>query len=561
MSGTIAWQNYRFAADRALHTALIIRESAVARHAAVVEGAQQMLATLSKQPELLGADAESCGTLLASVMALTVQGYANIFATGADGRVRCSAVRGGPGGDVTALDFSGTAWFAEVARRRSFVLGQVERGPVTNRFVLLAAYPILQDGRFLGVVAAGLPVDAVVPDMAATPPGGRVAVWLFNAARMELPGSTGAAGEAPPPEILSQLLADPESQAQTRSVAGIPYAYAASSLPGGISLLVGYRATAEIARARQIFTSRILELGLLLAAGLLAVAIGADLGVVRPIRRLTWAVEAWRLGGAYAPAIGRGVPEEVASLAGAFGLATASLTEQEQRLQASLEQQELLMQEIHHRVKNNLQIVASLLNLQASRIRVPEARAEFQSARDRVRALATLHRHLYVQGELHTINMAHFLDELCGQLFQAMGEEPGGRIALLIEAPELQMSSDQAVPLSLIVTEAVSNALKYAFPAGRHGHVLVRLTLDRGSAGEEIAELEIHDDGIGIPAGRAETETGTRDGLGIQLIRGFARQLGATLEVEQDESTGTRYVVRVPLRRTRPAEEEVAAAK
>ena len=129
------------------------------------------------------------------------------------------------------------------------------------------------------------------------------------------------------------------------------------------------------------------------------------------------------------------------------------------------------MLEVHHRVKNNLQVIASLLNLQASRIRVPEARAEFQAARDRVRALATLHRHLYADGELHTINMRSFLAELCGQLFQAMGELEGTRIQMLIDAPELRMSSDQAVPLALIVTEAVTNSVRYAFPAGDPAHL------------------------------------------------------------------------------------------
>ena len=202
------------------------------------------------------------------------------------------------------------------------------------------------------------------------------------------------------------------------------------------------------------------------------------------------------------------------------------------------------MQEIHHRVKNNLQVVASLLNLQASRIRQPEARAEFQSARDRVRTLATLHRHLYAHGELHTINMREFLVELCSQLFQAMGEKAGERLRLEIEAPELRMSSDQAVPLALIVTEAVSNAVKYAFPGGRRGSISVYLKADH-----DHAVLEIFDDGVGIPAGRVETEAGTRDGIGIQLIRGFARQLGATLQVE--EGHGTRYKVRLPLQRKR----------
>jgi two-component sensor histidine kinase len=216
-----------------------------------------------------------------------------------------------------------------------------------------------------------------------------------------------------------------------------------------------------------------------------------------------------------------------------------------------MEQQDLLMREIHHRVKNNLQIVASLLNLQASRIRGPEARAEFASARDRVRALATLHRHLYAQGEVHTINMPVFLTELCGQLFQAMGEIEGKRITLTIEASPLQMSSDQAVPLSLIVTEAVSNALKYAFPGGRTGRVRVSLHADG-----DMAELVVEDDGVGIPAGRSESETGPRDGIGITLIRGFARQLAGDLTVEEDR--GTRYTLRIKMVRELEEAELVA---
>jgi len=281
--------------------------------------------------------------------------------------------------------------------------------------------------------------------------------------------------------------------------------------------------------------------------GLTIMAIGAVAFVSRPLARLNQRVARWRSGNGFDD-IGTGGPvsasRDLRRLIIAFRRATMMLRRQQIRLAMAVDQQELLMQEIHHRVKNNLQIVASLLNLQASRIRQPEARAEFQSARDRVRALATLHRHLYAHGEVHTINMREFLIELCGQLFQAMGEKAGERLRLEIEAPELKMSSDQAVPLALIVTEAVSNAVKYAFPGGRRGSISVHLTADL-----DHAELEIHDDGVGIPAGRVETPAGTRDGIGIQLIRGFARQLGATLHVE--EGNGTRYKVHLPLRRER----------
>ena len=280
---------------------------------------------------------------------------------------------------------------------------------------------------------------------------------------------------------------------------------------------------------------------------LIGMAAGIVFFAVRPLARLNKRVRQWRSGEVFADASALGnvsSAREFRWLNIAFRRATLTLFRQHKRLEAGVAQQELLMQEIHHRVKNNLQVVASLLNLQASRIRLPEARAEFQAARDRVRTLATLHRHLYAHGEVHTIDMREFLVELCSQLFQAMGEKAGERLRLEIEAPELKMSSDQAVPLALIVTEAVSNAVKYAFPDGRRGSIWVYLTADL-----DHAELEIRDDGVGIPAGRVETEAGTRDGIGIQLIRGFARQLGATLHVEQ--GNGTHYKIYLPLRRKR----------
>ena len=280
------------------------------------------------------------------------------------------------------------------------------------------------------------------------------------------------------------------------------------------------------------------------AAGLLLAWAGMRLTVMVHVTKLMGAVEDWRRTGTFDPPGLARLPGDLRRLATRLKRSTIVLRRQERRLADAVQQQDLVMQEIHHRVKNNLQIVASLLNLQASRIRLPEARAEFQSARDRVRALATLHRHLYAHGELHTIDMREFLTELCSQLMHAFGEPPGGRLHLAIEAPELKMSSDQAVPLSLIVTEAVSNAVKYAFPDGRPGNISVRLTTQDGTA-----ELVIRDDGVGIPAGRVQTEAGVRDGIGLQLIRGFARQLGAELRVVEDN--GTEYRVTMPLRRSK----------
>ncbi len=313
--------------------------------------------------------------------------------------------------------------------------------------------------------------------------------------------------------------------------------FAASALPLLAAALVLARWGASPSRDAMV-------VGVAFLAGLALVGTLASRAVVRPLRGLQQAVEHWRFDGTFQAGRDDLMPAEIADLSNAFGEAAKALSEHEAQLRDAAAQQELLMQEIHHRVKNNLQIVASLLNLQANRIRLPEARAEFEAARDRVRALATLHRHLYAEGGLHSINMRSFLKELCGQLFEAIGEPQGHRISLTIEAPELSMSSDQAVPLSLIVTEAVSNAIKYAFPQGRRGHIGVHV-----AAEGEVARLLIEDDGVGIETGARDNEQERREGLGIQLIRSFARQLGATLEV--DHERGTRYELAIPLRRER----------
>ena len=421
------------------------------------------------------------------------------------------------------------AWFHQALAGASPALG----GEVQSRAIIAVAAP-------QGVLAAVLPSTWFAtlghPDLEAA----KAAIWLFDA-QGRIMASDGVAAEALP--TVATLVALQHGQDATllaRSAASVPYAYAATRLSNGWQVIGAYRATAEHSKALRTLYTRLANLTALLLLGLAVTVLGADIAFGDPLRRLRLALGEWQSGGGFDVRAMESAPTELVELANSFKRATVSLREQEVELDKARERQELLMLEIHHRVKNNLQIVASLLNLQASRIRLPEVRAEFQSARDRVRALATLHRHLYSEGEIHTINMPSFLAEMCEQLFQAMGEAPGARIQLIIEAEELRLSTDQAVPLALIVTEAVTNAIKYGFPGDRPGHVTIQLAQH-----EAAIDLVIADDGVGIPPGRSQTESGTRDGIGLQLIRGFSRQLGATLTVS--EQPGTRYHIHMPL--------------
>ena len=537
LGSLMAWHNYKVTLGTSSNRAAVTGETLKAHLDQQIIDITHMLRALSAQPDLR--DPERCGTVLHMVRALDVVPLADLFMTGAQGVGQCRQA----GRGVTERSPSTT-----VATSRTVSITPLLDGDSATRQPLLRLALDTTGPGGPAQLVADMPLgwprgDLVDPNLMGPGlgSGGSTEAWLVAGTGRLLPLCTGCGwpGHAAPSGARAGMPAPGPALGR----------YLSRNVVAGMDLLVTTLPTEAESRALSVFLRRVMAIALLLALCLAGVLIGASRLIVQPLRAVTRSVTEWRRAGAFAPRLTRSTPIELRQLSRAFADATHALSAHEERLRVAESHQALLIKEIHHRVKNNLQIIASLLNLQANRIRQPEARAEFASARDRVRALATLHRHLYSDGELHTLNMRSFLIELCGQLFQAIGEKEGRRIRLEIEAPDIVMSTDQAVPLALVVTEAVSNAIKYAFPGGRSGVVSVRLAEEV----EGIAKLVIQDDGIGIPAGRAETETGIRDGLGIQLIRGFARQLGATLDVLEGEadaegrSEGTRYTLLVPL--------------
>ena len=531
----IVWQDLRRVAGSPMERARIERAASVARIAAVLDGVRQFVRGLADDPALADADVAACVTALHHALALQPDRFTALAVLDAAGGVRCAvpADRFAPAGE--------TQWLRTLRSAQPAAAATLDDGVPP---ALLVAVTKWRGTAFAGAVVGQVASGA----LAAGPPAPGSSAWLADAAGRVLPLSAAPPSGMPPsPAVVARLLASGTRIVVVSSAGGGAEAFGVTPLESNLYLLVGTWATEDMAVAQRALLWRLVGLLAVLAAGLAAVAAGASMTLVMPIKRLSAAVQSWRNGAPFDVGPRRFVPLELRQLADSFANATHALAEREQQLQRAVEQQELLMREIHHRVKNNLQIIASLLNLQASRIRLPEAKREFAAARDRIRALATLHRHLYAHGDLHTINMRSFLHELCDQLLAAIGEPPGGRIQLSIDAPALQISSDQAVPMALIVTEAVSNSAKYAFPGGRHGHIRVVLTADG-----DHARLGVEDDGIGLPEAPGESECGVRDGIGLHLIRGFARQLGGRFVLTQLH--GTRYELDVSLHRQRDAE-------
>jgi PAS domain S-box-containing protein len=211
--------------------------------------------------------------------------------------------------------------------------------------------------------------------------------------------------------------------------------------------------------------------------------------------------------------------------------ATQDLEAMVEQRTAALAQRDLLLREVYHRVKNNLQIVDSLMLMQARRLAEPEAKAALETLRARIYALGLVHHQLMGSSDLETFAIAPFLQELSTHLLEGFG---GGGVALTVRAPALKVDLDFAIPLGLLVTELVTNAIKHAFPDGRGA---IEVALDAAEPG--WLNLTVADDGAGYAAD--ERREGS---LGASIIDGLVHQLKGTVAVTT--GPGTRCVVRLP---------------
>jgi PAS domain S-box-containing protein len=199
----------------------------------------------------------------------------------------------------------------------------------------------------------------------------------------------------------------------------------------------------------------------------------------------------------------------------------------EDQIKAALQEKEVLLREIHHRVKNNLQVMSSLLSLQADFIQDPHTLDLFRETQARMRSMALIHEELYQSDDLAKINYADYIEKLTSNLLQAFNQNPF--VQMNLEIDEVYLNIDTAIPCGLIINELVTNAIKYAFPEGKPGTITIRLIKNRLESNDNGFTLEISDDGIGIPDTLNISETET---LGLQLVQILVNQLKGSLVVE-----------------------------
>jgi len=216
----------------------------------------------------------------------------------------------------------------------------------------------------------------------------------------------------------------------------------------------------------------------------------------------------------------------------------------EERLRASLKEKEVLLREVHHRVKNNLQIIWSLLNLGSRGLREGAEMDALQECRNRIKSMSLLHETLYRSRDLTRIEFYNYVRKLVTELFQSYGVT-AEEVALRMEVEDVDMGIDAAIPAGMLINELVSNSLKHAFPAGRKGEIRVQV----GANEDGVVTIVVGDNGVGLPRWLDFRQS---ESLGMQLVTTLTEQLGGTIDLNR--SKGAEFTMRFhPARPVREA--------
>jgi two-component sensor histidine kinase len=437
-------------------------ELVVARHRELLEATRRLLVAiceedtvrLSANPDATAADINRCEAYLGRVLQKFPDEYSSAIITDAAGTARCSSAP-----TAVGMGFSDREIFRLVRETRKFTVGAQLASRVTPTAEIPTALPILQGGEFRGMCAVGISLrsfaDLVTP--ASTPD--QIAVSLVDRRGVSLAGSPEAARILPVAVRLAAAIVGGQTAFRDYGENGRLYEFRLLPLAETSIFVVAAASVAEGFPTLLADWGGFILVVMALAVALLAVWLGADRWCVRPLRYIR----------DFADRVARGDdlkfdPErpwgpELSSVGEGVRAMAAAIASREAELRAGLEQRDHMLREIHHRVKNNLQMISSLLNLQAGEIRSPRIRRFFGDAQNRVLTLSILHRHLYERSSWALVDFQQFISDLVRQISVGRRKPDRPQPRYQIRAPIMAVGPDIAIPIGLIVTEAVSSAL------------------------------------------------------------------------------------------------------
>jgi two-component sensor histidine kinase len=491
------------------------RSAAAAR--ARLEGADILLQTLAP-----GSIGFQCAQRLEQV-SHNVPGYANLIRFDRLGRVACAA------GDVpNDPQRSQRPWFQRLLAGDELVVTREAGSPYASEPAVLAAVRANgPSGEFAGAFAAVIRLSSLQPSVNDPSLPRHAEVALVDQTGHYINTTNPQAFPALPQGWRAKAHAQGSIVWHGRDVHGHPRVYSAAPVVrDDVFVVLSAESPGVLSWARLNPLTAILFPLLSFVLALAAVTVVTDRVVVR------WISYLQRIASLYAkgrlsvrPIQAEQMPPEIRELAESMEEMADAIVGRDASLRDSLAQKDALMREIHHRVKNNLQVISSLLNMQQRALSDPAARAAMSDTRQRITALALIYRALYQGPDLKRVDLRPFLEELTAQLVAGeMLHGPAVRTDLSVDA--LVIDPDRLAPLALFAVEAITNAQKHAF-ADRGGILTVNFHVDGGEA-----ELEISDDG------KAPEEALHASGVGRTLMTAFARQLRGRVEIVRNPGGG-----------------------
>lgn len=502
----------------------------------VIRYAQGAVAALASTPSVIR-NTSDC----AAAMRLTAQQIptASLVAfVPSSGLMTCSS-------NGRSYDYSALQQFHDILQAREPTFAVNRHGPVSGTSILLATHPVLSEGGdYLGYTTIALPHTGLDNENNTFDP---LAIgltlpaifWTFDRDGEVLTASNGMDDVARVLPTLQTLTAVTDSIGMVYNditVDGVARTFSVVPIIPGELMLMGSWDYDEYAQTKGLSLSPYLPPVIMWAIGMIVAAWAAEWLVSRHVRRLTHAIGRFARGDRSLQVVDMSeAPAELREAGEAFTSMADGVMRGEATLEDSIHQKEVLLREVHHRVKNNLQLIASIMNLQMRKAVAPESKVLLKGLHDRVMSLATIHRGLYQTTGLADVRADELLADIARQVV-AIGSGPERWIDLSTALEEVHLVPDQAVPLSLLLTEAMTNAMKYA-GSGLDGHARITLRLRRIGGRAAVMEVENTLSTQPVPDEDA-LRLGT--GLGAQLLKAFAMQLGGKIETDQ---TPTAYRV------------------
>ena len=483
------------------------RSAAGAR--ARVQAAGALLDTLASQ----SADPD-CAAGLANLLD-RVSGYENLVRFDASGHVVCAAA------PVGASAAAPSDWFARLKSGPSPVVASAPVGAYATMPAILTAIATRDAaGHFAGALAAVIRLSSLSPDLSdpTLPRGADVAL---ADAQGHLRVATPPSAFAPPPVgWADQATHDGAAVYDGAAADGERRTHAAAPLAGADAYVILSAPAPNI-----LFWAGLNPLSNVIFPLLAWLVAWLTVWIVTERVVIRWLAYLDRIASIYAkgrfsvrPVQAESAPAEIRALAQTLDVMADAILARDQSLRESLAEKDALMREIHHRVKNNLQVITSLLNMQQRALTDPAARAAMSDTRQRITALALIYRALYQSPDLRRVDVRQFLEELIAQLTAGEGGKPS-RVRTELSADDLEIDPDKLAPIALFAVEAITNARKHAF--GEDGGLIrVKFAVVDGEV-----SLEIADDG------RGEGDAAGEPGVGRTLMSAFARQLRGRAEI------------------------------